>query len=390
MPTQSTPTAPGPKGGPAATGHLELRDVVKVFSNRGKDVYAVHGVSLDIAPGEFVTLLGPSGCGKTTTLRMIAGFEDTTSGQVVLDGQNMVSLPPNKRPMSMVFQSYALFPHLSVRENIAYGLKLRRTKPEEIREQVEVALTSMNLNSLADRAPNELSGGQQQRVALARAMVMRPKVLLFDEPLSNLDAKLRVRMRLEIRRLQQRMGITSIYVTHDQAEAMTMSDRIVVMNAGRIEQVATPEEIYRRPASTFVADFIGRANFLAATARDVAAGRCSVRVLGATIQAACHEDVSSGGGVTVIVRPESVRLSPCGTAGGAAGSELIGAHGRVLSSVFYGDHVEYEVETEAGTILCVESDPEPASVHSEGDDVMVDIEASRAWVLPEATADGGQ
>ena len=259
----STPTTPGPDGGPATTGRLELRDVVKVFSNRGKDVYAVHGVSLDIAPGEFVTLLGPSGCGKTTTLRMIAGFEDTTSGQVVLDGQNMVSLPPNKRPMSMVFQSYALFPHLSVRENIAYGLKLRHTKPEEIREQVEIALTSMNLNSLADRAPNELSGGQQQRVALARAMVMRPKVLLFDEPLSNLDAKLRVRMRLEIRRLQQRMGITSIYVTHDQAEAMTMSDRIVVMNAGTIEQVATPEEIYRRPASVFVADFIGRANFLA-------------------------------------------------------------------------------------------------------------------------------
>ncbi len=384
----STPTTPGPDGGPATTGRLELRDVVKVFSNRGKDVYAVHGVSLDIAPGEFVTLLGPSGCGKTTTLRMIAGFEDTTSGQVVLDGQNMVSLPPNKRPMSMVFQSYALFPHLSVRENIAYGLKLRHTKPEEIREQVEIALTSMNLNSLADRAPNELSGGQQQRVALARAMVMRPKVLLFDEPLSNLDAKLRVRMRLEIRRLQQRMGITSIYVTHDQAEAMTMSDRIVVMNAGTIEQVATPEEIYRRPASVFVADFIGRANFLAATARDVGGGRCSARVLGADLQAACHEGVSAGSGVTVIVRPESVRLSP-GTGEGAGGSELVGAHGRVLSSVFYGDHVEYEVETEAGTILCVESDPEPSSVHAEGDDVMVAVEASRAWVLPEEReADG--
>ncbi|WP_257210444.1 ABC transporter ATP-binding protein [Actinomyces ruminis] len=180
MTTSTTSAQTGRTGKPAAekdapTGHLELRDVVKVFSNRGKDVYAVHGVSLDVAPGEFITFLGPSGCGKTTTLRMIAGFENATAGQVILDGQNMVSLPPNRRPMSMVFQSYALFPHLSVRDNVGYGLKLRRVPEAEMREQVDVALTSMNLTSLADRAPNELSGGQQQRVALARAMVVQPR-----------------------------------------------------------------------------------------------------------------------------------------------------------------------------------------------------------------------
>ena len=304
----STTTDPTADAAATTAGRLELRDVVKIFANRGKDVVAVDHVALDIAPGEFITFLGPSGCGKTTTLRMIAGFEDATSGRVVLDGEDMVVLPPNKRPMSMVFQSYALFPHLSVRDNVSYGLRLRRLGADEIRDRVDVVLASMNLTALADRSPNELSGGQQQRVALARAMVVRPKVLLFDEPLSNLDAKLRVRMRLEIRRLQQRMGITSIYVTHDQAEAMTMSDRIVVMNAGRIEQVATPEEIYRHPASVFVADFIGRANFLETTAGAVGDGAARVDVLGQNLVVPVHPDVSEGDEVCVVVRPESVRL----------------------------------------------------------------------------------
>ncbi len=379
--SMSTQTSTKPTVTVAATGHLQLQEVSKTFINRGKEVTAVQDVNLDIAPGEFITFLGPSGCGKTTTLRMVAGFEDTTSGRVVLDGDDMVSLPPNKRPMSMVFQSYALFPHLSVRDNVAYGLKLRKLPAKEIDEQVKVALTSMNLTALADRAPNELSGGQQQRVALARAMVMRPKVLLFDEPLSNLDAKLRVRMRLEIRRLQQRMGITSIYVTHDQAEAMTMSDRIVVMNAGRIEQVAPPEELYRRPASVFVADFIGRANFLDATARQVVDGQCVVTLLGQEMRVACQETVAAGDAVTVVVRPESLRLNAA--EGGVAG-ELSGNCGKVVSAVFYGDHVEYEVETAAGTLVCVESDPDVAAIHKEGDDVLVRVESSRAWALPAA------
>ena len=251
-------------GAPKTSGALQLIDLVKTFGAGDARVTAVDRVNLDIKPGEFITLLGPSGCGKTTTLRMIAGFENATSGKVMLDGEDMVKLPPNKRPMSMVFQSYALFPHLSVRQNVQYGLKLKKMPKQQMDNDVDVALTAMNLTMMADRAPNQLSGGQQQRVALARAMVMKPKVMLFDEPLSNLDAKLRVKMRTEIRRLQRRLGITSIYVTHDQSEAMSLSDRIVVMNAGRIEQIATPEEIYRRPASVFVADFVGRANFVPA------------------------------------------------------------------------------------------------------------------------------
>lgn len=360
-------------------GHLELQEVVKIFSNRGKDVVAVDHVNLDIAPGEFITFLGPSGCGKTTSLRMIAGFEDTTSGRVVLDGDDMVSLPPNKRPMSMVFQSYALFPHLSVRDNVAYGLRLRKMSSKEIDEQVEMALTSMNLAGLADRAPNELSGGQQQRVALARAMVIRPKVLLFDEPLSNLDAKLRVRMRIEIRQLQQRLGITSIYVTHDQAEAMTMSDRIVVMNEGKIEQVATPEEIYRHPASVFVADFIGRANFLEATALHTREGFCTANLLGRDTEVPAADGVVAGGAISVVVRPESVTVE---AASPTTTGELAGDHGRVLTTVFYGDHVEYEIETAAGNLVCVESDPDVDSIHQVGDDVTVHIQERRAWALP--------
>ena len=220
-------------------------------------------------------------------------------------------------------------------------------------------------------------------------MVVRPKVLLFDEPLSNLDAKLRVRMRLEIRRLQQRMGITSIYVTHDQAEAMTMSDRIVVMNAGRIEQVATPEEIYRRPASVFVADFIGRANFLEATAGAVADDAVGVDVLGQHLEVPAHPDIREGDELSVVVRPESVRLTraEAGDDAGGRSGELAGKRGTVLTSVFYGDHVEYSVETAHGTLVCVESDPEAEDIHTEGDDVEIGVEARRAWALP--AAEGG-
>ncbi|MGO1414082.1 MAG: ABC transporter ATP-binding protein, partial [Microbacterium gubbeenense] len=241
---------------------LTLRGLSKRYSADPSIPAAVESIDLDIEPGEFVTLLGPSGCGKTSTLRMIAGFETLTEGTIDLDGVDISGMPPNRRPMSMVFQSYALFPHLSVRDNVSYGLKLKKMSASRIAEDVDGILAIMNLSGLADRAPHQLSGGQQQRVALARALVMRPKVLLFDEPLSNLDAKLRVQMRHEIRLLQRRLGITSIFVTHDQDEAMTMSDRIVVMSKGCIEQVGAPSEVYRRPASMFVADFIGRANFL--------------------------------------------------------------------------------------------------------------------------------
>ena len=366
-----------------APGRLSLVELTKTFSNTVSDVTAVDHINLDIRPGEFITLLGPSGCGKTTTLRMIAGFEDATSGQVMLDGENMVVVPPNRRPMSMVFQSYALFPHLSVRENVAYGLRLRKKSAEEIKEEVDIALAAMNLTAMADRAPSQLSGGQQQRVALARAMVVRPKVLLFDEPLSNLDAKLRVKMRVEIRRMQKRLGISSVYVTHDQYEAMAMSDRIVVMNSGRIEQVDTPEEIYLHPASVFVADFVGRANFVPAQAQEVGEdGMVEIEALGQKIRVhsseGAKEAVREGKETVVLVRPESMRIQPTDE----KPATLTGSLGQVVTSIFYGETVEYEIETEFGSLVCVVSDPRAEDLLEEGQYVRLGIEAEKAWLLP--------
>ncbi|MCV0012212.1 ABC transporter ATP-binding protein [Mobiluncus mulieris] len=371
-------------GTPKTSGALQLIDLVKTFGAGDARVTAVDRVNLDIKPGEFITLLGPSGCGKTTTLRMIAGFENATSGKVMLDGEDMVKLPPNKRPMSMVFQSYALFPHLSVRQNVQYGLKLKKMPKQQMDNDVDVALTAMNLTMMADRAPNQLSGGQQQRVALARAMVMKPKVMLFDEPLSNLDAKLRVKMRTEIRRLQRRLGITSIYVTHDQSEAMSLSDRIVVMNAGRIEQIATPEEIYRRPASVFVADFVGRANFVSAEILEKPAVQdgddtgkgvlVSVKALNQEVRVHAHPSALDAQHVTLLIRPESIRLKrPEGDS-----SPLVGT---VQAAVFYGETVEYEVDTAYGTVVCVEADPDEDKIFQEGDKVAVSFETERAWLL---------
>ena len=361
-----------------APGRLSLVELTKTFSNTVSDVTAVDHINLDIRPGEFITLLGPSGCGKTTTLRMIAGFEDATSGQVMLDGENMVVVPPNRRPMSMVFQSYALFPHLSVRENVAYGLRLRKKSAEEIKEEVDIALAAMNLTAMADRAPSQLSGGQQQRVALARAMVVR-----LDEPLSNLDAKLRVKMRVEIRRMQKRLGISSVYVTHDQSEAMAMSDRIVVMNSGRIEQVDTPEEIYLHPASVFVADFVGRANFVPAQAQEVGEdGMAEIEALGQKIRVhsseGAKEAVREGKETVVLVRPESMRIQPTDE----KPATLTGSLGQVVTSIFYGETVEYEIETEFGSLVCVVSDPRAEDLLEEGQYVRLGIEAEKAWLLP--------
>ena len=381
----SAQPGPGAQGAPQESGRLSLMELTKTFGQGEGRVTAVDHVDLDISPGEFITLLGPSGCGKTTTLRMIAGFEEASSGRVMLDGENMVVVPPNRRPMSMVFQSYALFPHLSVRDNVAYGLKLKGMPAAQMKEAIEVALTSMNLTAMADRAPSQLSGGQQQRVALARAMVVRPKVLLFDEPLSNLDAKLRVKMRLEIRRMQKRLGITSVYVTHDQSEAMAMSDRIVVMNSGRIEQVDTPAEIYLHPASVFVADFVGRANFLSASVVDRQGpgadgrSRARVEVLGGEMTVPAHPGaLRDQGEVVLMVRPESVRLE----AAQDSPQAIRGSLGQVITCVFYGETVEYEVETEHGSIVCVVSDPRQEEMFSEGQAVRVSIEADKAWLLP--------
>jgi iron(III) transport system ATP-binding protein len=363
------------------SGSLNLNDLVKQYPGAASTEPAVAGLSLDILPGEFLTLLGPSGCGKTTTLRMIAGFETPSQGSITLDGEDMVALTPDKRPMAMVFQSYALFPHMSVFDNVAYGLRLQKLSKKRVEEEVNFALASMSLTKLADRAPNQLSGGQQQRVALARAMVMKPKVLLFDEPLSNLDAKLRVQMRTEIRALQHKLGITSVYVTHDQDEAMSLSDRIVVMRQGRIEQVATPETVYRKPASVFVADFIGRANFLDTEIVELIPGigspRASVVALGSSYTVPAHDDVQASSHVCLMVRPESVILAPAPDARDVAGNR-----GRVLKSVFYGAWVEYEIETVGGNVTAVIHDPAPGDILNAGTFVQVSFEQDRAWLLP--------
>ncbi|MBP8036981.1 MAG: ABC transporter ATP-binding protein, partial [Negativicutes bacterium] len=265
----------------SASKSVSVKNLVKVFDGSGgKKVTAVDNVSLRIEPGEFVTLLGPSGCGKTTILRMVAGFEIPTSGDVLIGDERVNTLTPDRRDTAMVFQSYALFPHLNVFENIAYGLKIKKMKSDDIRTKVKEILGLVGLSELETRSPNQLSGGQQQRVALARALVMEPSVLLFDEPLSNLDAKLRIHMRREIRKIQRQFGITSIYVTHDQAEAMSMSDRIIVMNKGVVEQIGTPREIYATPASQFVADFIGTANIIPSQVVAVNDDRTEVSALG--------------------------------------------------------------------------------------------------------------
>lgn len=361
---------------PVAPGRLRLRGLGKVYGDDPSVPPAVDGIDLDIEPGEFVTLLGPSGCGKTTTLRMIAGFETPTAGTILLDDDVINKMAPNHRPMAMVFQSYALFPHLSVFDNVAFGLKLRKMSADRVREEVEAALTSMGLTPYADRAPHQLSGGQQQRVALARALVMRPKVLLFDEPLSNLDAKLRVQMRGEIRRLQKRLGITSVFVTHDQDEAMTMSDRIVVMNVGVIEQMDTPRQIYRRPSSVFVADFVGRANFLDVRVHLVAEGEGRIEVLGRQWNVPAHPGADARKPSTLLIRPESVRVQR------SERREISGSVGRTLSSMFYGESIEYEIETEAGNVVASVPDPHSELTFEPGDFVDVGFEDVRAWLMP--------
>lgn len=316
---------------------LVIRELVKEFvsiEQPEKSFRAVDTVDLTVEEGELVTLLGPSGCGKTTLLRMIAGFEDPTSGDVLFGGKRVNNLAPNRRNTTMVFQSYAIFPHLNVYENIAFGLRLRKLEETLIREKMEKALDLVGLTGLEERQPSQLSGGQQQRVALARAIIMEPELLLFDEPLSNLDAKLREQMRIEIRTLQQRLGITSVYVTHDQTEAMSISDRIVVMNRGRIEQQGSPRELYSRPRNRFVADFIGKANFLPAQIT----GPGQALVAGKVLAVPELEAGRNSKEIVLSVRPESLALSPA-TEGTTEGT----FRGKLARTTFLGNLVEYEV-----------------------------------------------
>ncbi len=327
---------------------VRLEHISKIYQDpkTGKDFYAVKDNSLVIEPGEFVTLLGPSGCGKTTTLRMIAGFESPDEGEIYLGDEAINALTPNKRDTAMVFQSYALLPHYNVFDNVAYGLKLRHVPKEEIRERVMKILDLVELTGMEGRMTNQLSGGQQQRVALARALVIEPSVLLFDEPLSNLDAKLRVTMRTEIRRIQQEVGITAIYVTHDQSEAMALSDRIIIMRSGVVEQIGSPQEIYYHPVNEFVADFIGEANFLKGRLEALSDNRAQLNVSGDICHAAPVPGMEVGRDYTIVLRPEAASLAEEG-----------GLPCEVVLSCFMGSYQNYHVKV--GDTLVKLTDPNP-------------------------------
>ena len=343
---------------------VSIRNIEKVFEGPGgQPVRAVDNVSIDIQPGEFMTLLGPSGCGKTTILRMIAGFENPTKGDIHIGETRVNSLTPDKRDTAMVFQSYALFPHLNVFENIAYGLKIKKLSGQEIKHKVSRILEIVGLSGYENRAPNQLSGGQQQRIALARSLVMEPAVLLFDEPLSNLDAKLRVHMRSEIRNIQRQFGITSIYVTHDQAEAMSMSDRIIIMNHGVVEQVGTPHEIYQKPASRFVADFIGLANILAAEVMAVSDNQATVKSLGVLFSLPTTLPLVPGQKVHLVARPEAMSIESSGQIPAV-----------VESSVFMGSYQDYKIRINDTSLLVITSNPDQSTVYPAGANVFLHLD----------------
>jgi len=321
-------------------GSVVFENVKKTFGA----FTAIPDLSLTIEPGTLVTLLGPSGCGKTTTLRMLAGLEHPTAGRILIGGKDVTMLPANERDVSMVFQSYALFPHMSSLDNVAYGLESSGLSRKEAREKAEEGLALVGLAGMGGRLPAELSGGQQQRVAVARALVLEPQVLLLDEPLSNLDARLRRKVRTDIRELQQRLGFTAVYVTHDQDEALAVSDRIIVMKEGVIAQAGAPRELYEAPASSFIADFMGEANVVACEVLGVENGKARVRIAGVehSVPAGNREKL---GVASLAVRPGAVTLSE---------GRGEGLSGRVLHSAYLGDHVEYEVETDVGTLFIVD------------------------------------
>ena len=346
---------------------VRLDHISKIYKDpkTGKDFYAVKDVSLDIEPGTFVTLLGPSGCGKTTTLRMIAGFESPDEGEIYLGNEAINELTPNKRDTAMVFQSYALFPHYNVFDNVAYGLKLRKMPKEEIHKKVMDMLELVELSGMENRLTNQLSGGQQQRVALARALVVEPSVLLFDEPLSNLDAKLRVSMRTEIRKIQQKVGITAIYVTHDQAEAMSISDKIIIMNGGIVEQMGTPQETYYYPKSEFVADFIGEANFL----KGKVTAPNQIMVNGIEIQTNTG-NLEIGKDCKLVLRPESATLGeegivPC----------------EVVYSCFMGSYQNYHVMVGDTLVKLEEYNPKNKKIYQVGDKAYLNFEHDTVFAL---------
>ena len=351
---------------------VRLEHISKIYQDpkTGKDFYAVKDTSLDITPGSFVTLLGPSGCGKTTTLRMIAGFESPDEGEIYLGGEAINALTPNKRDTAMVFQSYALLPHYNIFDNVAYGLKLRKLDKTAIKEKVTRILKLVGLEGMEERMTNQLSGGQQQRVALARALVLEPGVLLFDEPLSNLDAKLRVSMRTEIRRIQQEAGITAIYVTHDQSEAMALSDQIIIMEKGVVAQIGTPQEIYYHPASEFVADFIGEANFLKGKLSDKTGDCGNVTVEGHSVPVVGVGALPEGKDCTLVLRPESAVLADAGV-----------LPCKVIVSCFMGAYQNYHVMVGDTLVKITDYNPKNKKVYAVGETAWVAFEKENIHVL---------
>lgn len=351
---------------------VRLEHISKIYNDpkTGKEFYAVQDTTLDIEPGTFVTLLGPSGCGKTTTLRMIAGFESPDKGEIYLGDEAINSLTPNKRDTAMVFQSYALLPHYNVFDNVAYGLKIRKVPKEEIRERVLNILKLVEMDGMESRMTNQLSGGQQQRVALARALVIEPSVLLFDEPLSNLDAKLRVTMRTEIRKIQQKVGITAIYVTHDQSEAMSISDKIIIMSKGKVEQIGTPREIYYHPKSRFVADFIGEANFLKAKVKSVNGEKAVIDVIGEEIEVNNYGEKVAGEEASLVLRPEAVVLSEKGL-----------LEGTVTLSTFMGSYQYYQVMVGDMEIQITDYNPVNRRIYEVGEKAYLDFDPHGVYIL---------
>ncbi|MCR5487852.1 MAG: ABC transporter ATP-binding protein [Lachnospiraceae bacterium] len=350
---------------------IRLEHISKIYKDpkTKQDFYAVKDTNLSIEPGSFVTLLGPSGCGKTTTLRMIAGFESPDEGEIYLGEEAINELTPNKRDTAMVFQSYALLPHYNIFDNVAYGLKLRKLDKAEIRRKVTDILKLVGLEGMEERMTNQLSGGQQQRVALARALVLEPGVLLFDEPLSNLDAKLRVSMRTEIRRIQQEAGITAVYVTHDQSEAMAISDKIIIMEKGIVAQVGTPQEIYYHPVSEFVADFIGEANFLHGRVKSEKDGKAVIEIDGEQIEAS-QEGLKEGQDCTLVLRPEAAVISeegqlPC----------------RVVLSCFMGSYQNYHVMVGDTLVKITDFNPRNKKIYGEGDRARVAFDPENVHIL---------
>ncbi|HOV62845.1 MAG TPA: ABC transporter ATP-binding protein [Spirochaetia bacterium] len=342
---------------------VRLLNITKIYRDpkTKKDFPAVDNISLDIEPGSFVTILGPSGCGKTTTLRIIAGFESPDTGEIYIGDEAVNALTPNKRDTAMVFQSYALLPHYNVFDNVAYGLRIRKLPKDDIRASVMAMLDMVKLNGMEERMTNQLSGGQQQRVALARALVMQPGVLLFDEPLSNLDAKLRVNMRNEIRNIQRTLGLTAIYVTHDQAEAMSLSDQIVIMENGKIAQIGSPRDIYYRPNSEFIADFIGEANFLKVIIEGEQNGRLKASFDGIPLEMESPGNVEQGSERKIVIRPESIRLQdtgriPC----------------KVIVSTFMGSYQYYQVMTDDTMVIITDYNPRSRKIYQAGE---------RAWMM---------